>query len=279
MAQASKTVDEAIQDARSRFPFPEIFDDTADTIRTLATVLRKFAPPGSRLLDIGCGALDKAAVFQRMGYSCFGCDDFQDPWHRHQQNLDPVLAFAREAGIQVHVQKEDNTIHWEMESFDVATLIDVLEHLHQSPREILNFAGTCLKPGGLLVVVMPNSVNLRKRLSVVLGRSNYTPARGFYESVGLWRGHVREYTFRETCQVVEWSGFEIVHQRTFHGLLKGRLSNPLPRLAFRALCTGFPGFRDSLLVVARKPPDWVPREPDPQAMQKSLTDSWLVIER
>ena len=279
MALTSKTVNEAIRDARSGFPFPQIFDDTADTIRVLASVLQKLAPTGSRLLDIGCGALDKAAVFQQLGYMCFGCDDFQDPWHRNQGNLDPVLAFAKEADIQVYVQKEDHTVPWERESFDVVTLIDVLEHLHESPREILNFAGSCLKSNGLLIVVMPNSVNLRKRLSVALGRSNYTPARGFYESVGPWRGHVREYTFGETCQVVQWSGFDVVLQRTFHGLLKGRLSSPLLRFVFRALCIAVPGFRDSLLVVARKPSDWEPREPEPEAMQKSLTDSWLVVER
>ena len=84
-------VNEAIRDARSRFPFPQILDDTADTIRTLATVLRKFAPTRSRLLHIGCGVLDKAGVFQQLGYLCFACDDFQDSWHRHQGNPDPVL--------------------------------------------------------------------------------------------------------------------------------------------------------------------------------------------
>ena len=82
-------------------------------------------------------------------------------------------------------------------------IVNVIEHLHQSPRDILNSAGAYLKPDGLLVVVMPNAVNLRKRISVALGRSNYTPARGFFENEGVWRGHVREYTFQETNQILQ----------------------------------------------------------------------------
>ena len=275
MGEDEKAVERAIRDVRAGYPFPDIFEETADTVKTLANLLQNLGPTGGRLLDIGCGALDKTVVFQRSGYQCFGCDDFQDPWHRREENLEPVLSFAREVGVEVCVQGEDHTIPWDEASFDIVTITNVIEHLNESPRELLNFAGRYLKPEGLLVVCMPNSVNLRKRLAVLRGRSNYTPVRGFYEYVGPWRGHVREFTFGETCQIVEWSGFDIVHKSTFHGLLRRRLSNPLLRLIFKAVCMPFPGYRDSLLVAARKPAGWIPRQPEPDAMDKSLTDAWL----
>jgi SAM-dependent methyltransferase len=270
MSKDSVAIDRAIEEIRAEYPFPEIIDETEDTIRTLAEALRHLAPSGSRLLDIGCGALDKATVYQKLGYVCYGCDDFVDPWHSRRENLDPVLAFANGVGVQVYTQREAFCIPWDEGSFDIVTIVNVIEHLHESPRKILNFAGTYLKPGGLLVVVMPNAVNLRKRLSVVMGQSNYTPARGLFEYDGIWRGHTREYTFRETCQIVEWAGLDVVYKRTFHGMLRSRLHNPFLRLLFKGLSMPAPSFRDGLLVVGRKPANWVPREPDPGAL-RSLT--------
>ena len=233
----------------------------------MAAALQELTPSGSRLLDIGCGALDKATVYQKLGYVCCGCDDFLDPWHSRSENIDPVLAFARGEGVEVYAQQNPFDIPWDEASFDVVTIINVIEHLHESPRDILNFAGTCLKPGGLLLVGMPNSVNLRKRFSVLMGRTNYTPVRGLYEYDGLWRGHTREYTLQETCEIVQWTGFDLVYKKTFHGMLRSRLHNPLLRMLFKSLCAAAPGFRDSVLVAGRKPLDWEPRQPDPDAMQ------------
>ena len=82
---------------------------------------------------------------------------------------------------------------------------------------------------------MPNAVNLRKRISVALGQSNYTPARGFFENEGVWRGHVREYTFQETNQILQWAGFEIVHKSTFHGLMKRPAAKSTVTVGIRSL--------------------------------------------
>jgi len=268
-------VSDIIGKVKEEYPFPEIIDETEHAIDFLASALQELASDRGRLLDIGCGALDKTIVFQRMGYACFGCDDFRDPWHARKENLDPVLKFAKEAGVQVYAQDDHYTIPWEPESFDVVTLVNVVEHVHESPREILNFAGRYLRTGGLLLVAMPNSVNLRKRLSVLRGQSNYTPVRGFYENEGEWRGHVREFTAEETRQVVEWTGFETVQTKTGHTMARRRLGNPLMLGIFKGICVVFPSFRDSLLVAARKPEGWAPREPDPEEMEKSLTASWV----
>ena len=266
MNQLNNIIDDAIEEIRDEFPFPEILEETIDTIKPIAALLQAQMPTGGRLLDLGCGALDKAMVYQKLGYQCCCADDFQDAWHRNPNNLNPVVAFAKSLGIEVYEQSEPFAVPWENESFDIVTIINVIEHLHGTPRELLNFAGTLLKPGGLLVVGMPNSVNLRKRLSVLMGRTNYTPARGIYECEGVWRGHIREYTLEETCQIVRWTGFDLVSKSTFHGILRNRLRNRLLRLMFRSLCAISPQFKDSLLVAAHKPIDWEPREPDLEAL-------------
>jgi SAM-dependent methyltransferase len=271
----SGLVEKAIEEMRTEYPYPEILKETEEIIRSLSAPLQNLSPNGGRLLDIGCGALDKTIVFQKIGFSCFGCDDFQDPWYRSSKNLDPLLDFARRAGVEVYTQTDDFELPWEYGSFDVVTVINVIEHLHESPRDILNLAGRYLKPGGLLLVAMPNSVNLRKRISVLRGLSNYTPAKGFFENDGTWRGHVREYTLQETCQIIDWNGFQVIHRQTFHGMLGNRLRNPISRMVFRGLSFLRPEFRDSVMVAARKPPDWTERLPDPDAMEASLTESWI----
>ena len=275
MTDEPRTVRQIIKELQRRFPYPEIISETADAIEILASAVRRLAPDGGRLLDIGCGAMDKTVTYQQMGYQCVGYDDFLDPWHSKKENLAPLLAFAEEIGVEVQVEEGGQTVPWEPGSFDIVTIVNVIEHLHDSPRDILNFAGRYLKIGGLLLVGMPNSVNLRKRLSVLRGRSNYTPAKGFYENDGRWRGHVREFTFEETRELVEWNGFHTVYKQTYHGMLNTRVHYPLLRAVFKGLCMLAPGFRDSILVGALKPENWSERQPDRSSMQTSLTDSWL----
>jgi SAM-dependent methyltransferase len=271
--QAVKT---AIKNVKSRFPTPEIIDQTEETIKNLAQIVGEFSQPPGRLLDIGCGALDKTMVFSQLGYHSHGCDDFKDPWHTNPANLGPVLELASSFGVEVYAQDDGYSVPWEKGTFDVVTMVNVIEHLVESPREILNFAGDYLRTGGLLVVAMPNSVNLRKRISVLLGKSNYTPVRGFYEYAGPWRGHIREFTPGETRDIVEWTGFEVLKTKTFHGMLGDRLGNPVLRQIFRLVCNVVPNYRDSVVVVARKPEGWVHRQPDPNAMQDSLSQDLSV---
>ena len=145
MSKSNLTVEEAILEVQQGYPFPEIIAGTEETIKALGSVIQSQRPEGGRLLDIGCGALDKATVFQMLGYECAACDDFQDPWHREKQNLGPVLEFAARCGVEVHTLDESHSTPWEEGSFDIVTIVNVIEHLHESPRGILNLAGSYLK--------------------------------------------------------------------------------------------------------------------------------------
>lgn len=110
---------------------------------------------------------------------------------------------------------------------------------------------------------MPNSVNLRKRISVLLGRTNYSPIEQLYFSTDTYRGHVREYTLSETEYIIKQSGFEVVNSSTFEHLAQSKLKFPLREL-YLGLGSIVNGFRSGLLVIARKPKDWVPVEKDPE---------------
>ena len=53
------------------------------------------------------------------------------------------------------------------------------------------YAMCALRPGGRLVIATPNCVNLRKRITVPLGRGKWSALEEWYDHE-LFRGHVRE---------------------------------------------------------------------------------------
>lgn len=255
----------AFAEVGSAFPIPDYCQDYSRIqIEEIAASLQRIVGDfkGKRLLDVGSGPMDKAAVFSRLGFDCFAADDLSDPWHLTPGMRDAILDFGKKFDIAFHRQTpEDYSIPFENESFDVVTSIAVIEHLHDSPRQILNAMGEKLKPGGTLVVVMPNSVNLRKRISVLRGRTNYNPLEELYFSIGGYRGHVREYTLDETVQICKWSGFDLVEARTFEHLAQSKLGAVGSRI-YAALGNLLPGLRSGLLVICRKPTDWTPAKED-----------------
>jgi SAM-dependent methyltransferase len=223
---------------------------------------------GRRLLDIGSGPMDEAAVWSRPGFDRHAAGGLPDPWHRRGGNLARIRAFAEGMGIRFHLQEGDCAIPFPRESFDVVTLFDVIEHLHESPRGILDAAGGHLATGGLLAVTMPNPVNLRKRIDVLRGRSNDPPADPIFLSFPGWRGHVREYTLRETEHICRAAGFEGVSATTCEGNAFDQLRG-LPLKAFPAPGRLVPALRSALLVVARRPAGWVPAREDAEAFRRA----------
>lgn len=228
---------------------------------------------GKRLLDVGSGPMDKTAVLAGMGFDCFAADDLSDPWHKLGTITEDILNFGKSHGVKFHLQTADDyTIPFENGSFDIVLSVAVIEHLHDTPRHIMNAMGDKLKTGGILVIQMPNSVNLRKRMSVLRGRTNYNPLGELFYSIGGYRGHVREYTLSETVQLCEWSGFELVEARTFEHLAQEKLKG-LPRWLYTQAGNLIPSLRSGLMVVCRKPDDWSAKEEDPTSYFKSIGSS------
>lgn len=254
-----QSLDSAFDAVAAEYPFPNYLTEASRRqLRAMMSALGNLLPENPTLLDVGSGPLDKTAVLQRIGFQCSAVDDLSDPWHLLGDNRQKVLDFARREGIAFHLQTEgDYTIPFPREHFDVVTSFAVIEHLHDSPRLILNAMGEHLKTGGLMVIEMPNAVNLRKRLDVLRGRTNYSPLGELYHSLGPYRGHVREYTLNETVELCELSGFVVHHAAHFD-----HLGQSLPfgaRQAYALAGRLMPSLYTGLLVVAEKPGGWTPR--------------------
>jgi SAM-dependent methyltransferase len=130
-------------------------------------LVRALAPPPARLLDAGAGRGRFVAVARAAGYDAFGIEPSQ-----------------RDAGAPAYVERasiEDARIA--PESVDVVSLWHVLEHL-EAPAPALERIGSWLRPGGGVLVGVPNLASLqaeigRERwfhLDVPRHRVHYTPA-------------------------------------------------------------------------------------------------------
>ena len=270
MSTNNKEILRIYEDLKKDFPFKGYIETASQVGLHVAHALLPRLPQKAKILDFGAGACDKTALLARLGFTCRACDDLGDEWCLENNHRDIILAFAQKEGIPYDVLDGGSLPSYQEKSFDAVLILDVIEHLHNSPREILNRLVTCLKPGGLLVVAMPNSVNLRKRLSVLLGKTNYTSLESFYFSGKTFRGHVREYTQRETEKLLTYQGLEVVFSRCLHTVLHKhkKMKYPLFRFIYQALTGPFPRLRDSFIVMGRKPDSWQPVVFSPELLAK-----------
>lgn len=97
--------------------------------------------PGRQILDVGCGAGNMMHHLSHYG-QVIGVDLYAKPLE---------VALAR--GLNVREGSADD-LPFDDQSFDVATLLDVVEHV---PNEsgVFNECRRVLKPGGKLVVTVP----------------------------------------------------------------------------------------------------------------------------
>jgi len=114
----------------------DALDDTACHLR---------APePGARFLEIGFGSGQQLRRMRALGWTVTGID------------IDPaVVDAARARGMDVHLGQLAEQ-RFADGSFDAVYASHVIEHVH-SPFDLLAECSRILKPGGMLVILTPNT--------------------------------------------------------------------------------------------------------------------------
>lgn len=259
------------------FPFPGYFDPFLSGHLSVAQTVTRHLAPGSRLLDFGAGPADKTAVLATLGYKCTAMDDLSDEWHKRGDAQRKILDFAEEMGIE-YITLNTHELP-DTDEFDMVMLHDVLEHMHDSPKDLVNGLLERVREGGYLYITVPNHVNLRKRIAVLRGKTSLPQFELFYWYPGNWRGHVREYTKGDCIALARALGLEAVEIRGVHHMLQ-KVPRRLLRLYLVASRLA-PSTRDTWSMVARKPTGWTPTtELDDQEFRE-LTGhkSWAELTR
>lgn len=169
-----------------KYVWKEIPGSSHDRLRSRIRAL----PAGLRLLDLGAagGHLGRA-VRDRCAFLAGVEPDASLPRGARGGYDDWRATDALSAG------------EWS-EPFDVVVCADVLEHLPR-PEELLARIRRWLRPGGTLLVSLPNVANLTVRAAVLAGRFPYAD-RGILD-----RTHLRFYTRRSARALLADAGFRV----------------------------------------------------------------------
>ncbi|MBX7134665.1 MAG: class I SAM-dependent methyltransferase [Fimbriimonadaceae bacterium] len=124
-------------------PHPAVRQSLAETISSLAPYRQL-----GRWADLGFGEGALLSEAQAQGWSCAGTEISH-----------AALEFGRSRQWEVRTSSQE----WPTESFDVVSVLEVLEHV-LAPEDLLREASRLLRPGGALVATTPNIESLNFRM-------------------------------------------------------------------------------------------------------------------
>jgi len=248
-----------------RRPMLQLDDRNEFYARLLAE--QSLLQPGKHLVDLGAGLSIFGPLCRAHGMNVTLVDDFGGGGGvelRPASGDVPLLdVFEKRLGLAIVRENFlERPLPLPDASVDVVTSFHSLEHWHHSPKPLFREIVRVLKPGGFLILATPNAVNLRKRIYVLLGRSNFPTLHEWYhDGDPVFRGHVREPVIRDLHQLLKWNGLEVVatHGRNFIGRQSQVLSGlPAPLVNGIAISSGwflrlFPALCSDIHVVGRKP--------------------------
>lgn len=180
---------------------------------------------GQLILDVGCGPSDLSRLLKKSGNEIVGVDR---AWEEGSgEVLTRMIDCDLEDGLKLDYGRD----------FDYVLLLDVLEHMRE-PEKLLNEVRAYLKPGGKIIISVPNVAHWSVRLSLLFGRFDYG-VRGILD-----RTHLHFYTLKSFRQILRDCNYRTVREG----------GTPLPLMDLLPVFCYFP-FRfvhwvDVLLMVA-----------------------------
>lgn len=203
--------------------------DMASTTRAKSSKYKKYSNDGNRfvfdmifecsrdgrslrVLDVGCGSGDSARILQGEEHVVDGITISPEEAEHASRFSKRVFVHDLEYGLPIEVKDG---------CYDLVVCSHVLEHIC-FPERMLEDIKSALKPEGRLLVVLPNLMHYRSRISLMMGRFSY-------EEYGLMDyTHFRWYTYQSAKLLLENHGYSVLERHASIPLPFGRLMNRLP---------------------------------------------------
>lgn len=160
--------------------------------------------PRGALLDVPAGEGALAARLIDAGFDVRCCDLYPE--------------IFRLDGVDIHPGNLDAELPFSDQSFDYVTCLEGLEHI-ENPQQAMREFARVLKPGGQLIVSVPNILNIEERLKWLLygytshfkpiTRAGRDKLRADYDNREEIAAHVNPIGYSELRYILEKHGFEI----------------------------------------------------------------------
>ena len=183
-----------------RFIFDPIFDPTANPRSDIAL---KLLGSGESLLDIGCwdGRLLERIRSAGLYDKLTGVDI-----------VEAGVDLARKKGFNAQVvDLNTGVLPFSDQCFDTVTMLAVLEHIFD-PYSIIREIRRVLRPGGTLIIDVPNVASVTNRARILLGRIPVTSHDSGWDG-----GHLHYFTKYALDHFLQSEGFDVLGRRTTGG--------------------------------------------------------------
>jgi methionine biosynthesis protein MetW len=160
-----------------------------------------------RMIDVGCGfgEFTSGVAHELSIPEVYGVDF----------SADAVGSVSRRGIVASRVDLNRDPLPFPDETFDLAIMVESIEHL-EDVEHCLEEVARVLRKGGSLVVTTPNLASWHGRLSLLLGFQPFTLDVGFerhYGSLasfsGRSSGHIRGFTLPALSEILRHFGFSV----------------------------------------------------------------------
>jgi ubiquinone/menaquinone biosynthesis C-methylase UbiE len=169
---------------------------------TVVSILKDL--PRGALLDVPAGEGALAARLIDTGFDVRCCDLYPE--------------IFRLDGVEIDQGNLDAQLPFSDQSFDYVTCVEGLEHI-ENPQQAMREFARVLKPGGQLIVSVPNILNIEERFKWLLhgytshfkpiSRAEADRLRGEYSGRVEIAAHINPIAYSELRYILEKYGFEV----------------------------------------------------------------------
>jgi len=179
-------------------------------------IVERLTDPGERILDIGCGEGYMLRKLSGKFKELYGLDISPS---RLQEAEAKMKEFYPSEGSKFRFIEgnADDPLPFQDNFFDAIICMAVMEHVYDV-FSLVKEMYRVLKPGGYVVVEVPNIAYFKNRLALLLGRLPVTSSPFNWQEVGWDGGHIHYFTIKKFCWLFGSQGFRI-EEKTGSGFL------------------------------------------------------------